>query len=353
MAEKVKGQQTLAQAIAELEKSYGKGTVIHGKNPTVQVAGPIIDTGSIGLNHALGIGGIATGKVYEIYGWESSGKSTLCQTIVGNAQKKGLTCVYVDAENSIDREYAKSLGVNIDDLYIIQMDESAGEGAYNKVDKLVETGEIDLVIYDSYNALQPKSVLEGEVGDSAIGKHARMLGTAVMKANYLSMKHGTTFIFIGQLRQKIGVMYGSPDTTQGGNALKFYAHVRIETTRSVTKDNSVFNGEEKVGNLTTAKVIKNKMGAPFKKAEFNVLYGVGIDKLQEVIDLGKETGLLTVRKEKLVPYITYEGTKYSETEFKTLLYENPEFYKKISADIMLELDKEPTAPITEEIKTEE
>lgn len=351
MAEKAKVQQTLAQAIAELEKTYGKGTVIHGKNPTVQVTGPIIDTGSIGLNYALGIGGIVTGKVYEIYGWESSGKSTLCQTIVGNAQKKGLKCIYVDAENSIDRDYAKALGVNLDDLYIVQLDAEAGEGAYNKVDKMVETGEIDLVIYDSYNALQPKSVLEGEVGDSAIGKHARMLGQAVNKANYLSMKHGTTFIFIGQLRQKIGVMYGSPDTTQGGNALKFYAHVRIETTRSVTKDNSIFNGDEKVGNLSTAKVIKNKMGAPFKNASFNIIYGEGIDKLQEVIDLGKDTGILSVRKDKGIPYITYDTTKYTDVEFKSLLIDNPDFYSKISTIIQEKLGQE--VVIAEEVKTEE
>ncbi len=354
MADKAKGQQTLSQAIADLEKTYGKGTVIHGKNSTVQVAGPIIDTGSIGLNYALGIGGVATGKVYEIYGWESSGKSTLCQIIVGNAQKKGLKCVYVDAENSIDRDYAKALGVDMDDLYIIQMDDTAGEGAYNKVDKLVETGEIDLVIYDSYNALQPKAVMEGEVGDSAIGKHARMLGQAVVKANYLSTKHGTTFVFIGQLREKIGVMYGSPEVTQGGNALKFYAHVRIETKRSLTKDNSIFNGEDKIGNLTTAKVVKNKMGAPFRKAEFNVLYSIGIDRLQEVIDLGKQVGILSVRKEKLIPYITYEGTKYSETEFKSLLIDNPDFYKKISTTIIGEMGKEVTPdPVVEEVKTEE
>lgn len=346
---KEKTQQTLAQAIAELEKTYGKGTVIHGGKATVEVAGPVIDTGSIGLNHALGVGGIVTGKVYEIFGWESSGKSTLCQTIIGNAQKKGLKCIYVDAENSLDRDYAKALGVNMDDLYIVQMDGEAGEGAYNKVDKMVETGEIDLVIYDSYNALQPKAVLEGEVGDSAIGKHARMLGQAVMKANYLSMKHGTTFIFIGQLRQKIGVMFGSPDTTQGGNALKFYAHVRIEVTRSVSKENSVYNsGDEKAGNLTTTKVIKNKLGSPFRNASFNILYGVGIDRLQEVIDLGKDTALLTVRKEKDVPYITYDGTKYSDTEFKTLLIDNPTFYDKISSEIRKELGKEIVEETVEE-----
>jgi len=334
--EKKKEKPSLSQAIAALEKDYGKGTVIHGKNDIVAVSGPIIDTGSIGLNDALGVGGVVMGKIYEIYGWESSGKSTLCQIIVGNAQKKKLKCIYVDAENSLDRDYAKALGVDMDDLYIIQMDSTAGEGAYNKVDRLVETGEIDLVIYDSYNALQPKSVVEGEVGDSAIGKHARMLGQAVMKANYLSMKHGTTFIFIGQLRQKIGVMFGSPDTTQGGNALKFYAQVRIETTRSTSKDNSVYSGDTKIGNLTTAKVIKNKLAPPFKNASFNIIYGIGIDKIQEVIDLGKETGILSVR----MPYVTIDDTKYEMEEFKRMLIDHPEFYDKLSKDIRAQKNTE-------------
>ena len=348
MAEKKK-QLNLVDTIKELEKTYGKGTVIHGEKAVAQATGPLISTGSIGLNDALGVGGIVTGKLYEMYGWESSGKSTLCQTIIGDAQKKGLKCIYVDAENSLDRDYAKKLGVDMDNLYIIQMDDTAGEGAYNKVDKMVETGEIDIVIYDSYNALQPKAVVEGEVGDSAIGKHARMLGQAVVKANYLSMKHGTTFIFIGQLRQKIGVMFGSPDVTQGGNALKFYAHVRMEITRSVSKDNSVYDGEEKIGNQTTVKVVKNKLGSPFKKASFNITYGEGIDRLQEVIDLGKETGLLVVRKDKgaETPSIYYDGNKHSEAEFKALLIDNPDFYKKISADIVSHLGKAPIVQVEE------
>lgn len=348
MADKKKSQ-TLKEVISELEKTYGKGTVIYGDKPVAQEAGPIISTGSIGLDNALGIGGITMGKLYEIFGWESSGKSTLCQTIIGNAQKKGLKCLYVDAENSIDRNYAKALGVNMDDLIIVQMDEGAGEVAYNKVDKMVETGEIDLVIYDSYNALQPKAVVEGEVGDSAIGKHARMLGQAVVKANYLSTKYGTTFIFIGQLRQKIGVMFGSPDTTQGGNALKFYAHVRMEVTRSVSKENSVYNGEEKAGNLTTVKVIKNKMGAPFRNASFDILYGIGIDKLQEVIDLGKEANILSVRKEKDIPQITFEGTKYPDSEFKALLLDNPEFSANLTKKIIEGLGKPTTEKVDESV----
>lgn len=319
----------------ELEKQYGKGAVIHGWKPS-EYTGSVIDTGSIGLNDALGVGGIPQGKLIEIYGWESSGKSTICQTIVGNAQKKGLKCIYVDAENSLDGDYAKALGINLDDLYIIQMDEGGGEAAYNKVDKLVETGEIGMVVYDSYNALQPKAVMEGEVGDSAIGKHARMLGQAVMKANYLSSKFGTTFIFIGQLRQKIGVMYGSPDVTQGGNALKFYAHVRMDISRSVTKENSVMEGDEKMGNKTTVKVIKNKLAPPFRNTSFNILYSQGIDKFQEIVDLGKDTEVLKVRAE----VVTYEETKYKEQEFKNLLIDNPEFLNKIRSQILEELKKE-------------
>lgn len=332
MAEK-KTTKSLSEVMKELEKTYGKGAVLHGNLPE-PVDLSVIDTGSIGLNNALGIGGLAQGKIVEIYGWESSGKSTLCQTIIGNAQKKGIKCVYVDAENSLDRDYAKSLGVNMDDLYIIQMDEEAGEGAYNKVDKLVETGEVGLVIYDSYNALQPKAVVEGEVGDSAIGRHARMLGQAVMKANYLATKYNTTFIFIGQLRQKIGVMYGSPDVTQGGNALKFYAHVRMEVTRSITKDNSVMDGDTKLGNKTSVKVIKNKMAPPFKSCSFNILYGIGIDKIQEIVDLGKETDILKIR----AGIVTYEEIKYTENDFKSLLIDNSDFCEKIRNQILKNLN---------------
>lgn len=332
MADKEKKKLNLQDTMKELEKQYGKGAVIHGDKP-VDVVKSVIDTGSIGLNHALGIGGIPMGKVVEIFGWESSGKSTICQTIVGNAQKKGIKCIYVDAENSLDRDYAKALGMDIDDLYIIQLDETAGEGAYNKVDKLVETGEFGLVIYDSYNALQPKSVLEGEVGDAAIGKHARMLGQAVNKANYLSSKYGTTFIFIGQLRQKIGVMYGSPDVTQGGNSLKFYTQVRMEVVRSITKENSVMDGEEKLGNKTTVKVIKNKMAPPFRNCSFNILYGIGIDRMTELIDLGKETDVLKLR----AGVITYKDNKYTEEEFSNLMMDNPEFLESVRNEILTEL----------------
>ena len=331
--EKSKKKLTLSETMKELEKKYGKGAVIHGDAAEAAEDVEVIDTGSVGLNHALGIGGIARGKLIEVFGWESSGKSTLCQTIIGNAQKQGLKCLYVDAENSLDRDYAKALGVDMNNLYIIQMDEHAGEGAYNKVDRLVESGEIDLVVYDSYNALQPKAVMEGEVGDAAIGKHARMLGQAVVKANYMSSKYGTTFMFIGQLRQKIGVMYGSPDVTQGGNALKFYAHVRMEVTRSLTKDNSVMDGDAKLGNLTTVKVIKNKLAPPFTKASFNILYGIGIDKMEELIKLGKHTEVLKVR----AGVITYGDAKYTEEEFIQMMIDNPGWLSDLKKEIMAEL----------------
>lgn len=324
MAEK----QKLEDVLKSLEKDYGKGAVLHGHVPSSEVE--VIDTGSIGLNSALGVGGVPVGKIIEIFGWESSGKSTLCQTIVGNAQRKGIKCIYVDAENSIDASYSKALGMNLDDLYMIQMDESAGEGAYNKVDRLVETGEFGLVIYDSYNALQPKSVVEGEVGDSAIGKHARMLGQAVMKANYLASKHNCTFIFIGQLREKIGVMYGSPQTTQGGNALKFYSHVRMEIVRSTTKDNSIMNGDQKLGNKVTIKVIKNKMGAPFTSAEIDVIYGVGFDKIGELVDMAKEEGIIKLR----AGVVTYSDQKYKEEDFRSLIEDNPDFMNELKTKIL-------------------
>lgn len=329
-------KQSLTDALKELEKDYGKGAVINGLQ--VPDNHETIDTGSIGLNAAIGIGGIPkTGKIIEIYGWESSGKSTLCQHIVANAQKDGIKCIYVDGENSIDRAYSTAIGVNLEDLLIIQLDESAGEGAYNKVEKLVRTGEIGLVIIDSYNSLQPKKVMEGEVGDSAIGLHARMQGQAVMKANALAREYGTTFIFLGQLREKIGVMYGSPQTTQGGNALKFYSHLRIEVVRSITKDNSIMSGDEKLGNKVTFKIQKNKVGPPFTEAVVDILYGVGIDKFGELVRLGKEYDVIKVRAGK----VTYKDTKYEEPEFRQLLIDNPEFNEEVKGEIVTAMAKQP------------
>ncbi len=339
-------KKSMEEILKELEKTYGKGSVISGNQ--IIHSNEVIDTGSIGLNHALGIGGIPKkGKIIEIFGWESSGKSTLCQHIVANAQKDGIKCLYIDGENSIDRKYANAIGVDLDKLMVIQLDEHAGEGAYNKMEKIIESGEIGLVIIDSYNSLQPKKIVEGAMGDATMGLHARMQGTAIMKANSLAQKYGTTFIFLGQLREKIGVMYGSPETTQGGNALKFYAHIRMQVVRSTTKDNSIMNGDEKLGNKVTVKVIKNKVGPPFTEAVFDVLYGVGIDKIGELIRLAKETNIIKVRAGQ----VTYGEDKFKEEEFRKLIEDNPEFKEKITGEIMIGLNKvvEPEL-ITEEIK---
>lgn len=347
MATEVK--KTLEQTLKELEKSYGKGSIIHGRDKFSE-DGEVIDSGSIGLNHALGIGGIsASGKIYEIFGWESSGKSTLCQTIAANFQSAKKKVLYMDGENSLDRKYASALGLNIDDLFIVQLDEHAAEGAYAKMEALVKTGEFSLVIIDSYNSFQPKAVLvDGLVGDAAIGKHARMQGQAVMKANYLSTAYNTSFMFIGQLREKIGVMYGSPQTTQGGNALKFYAHVRMEVTRSITKDNSVMNGDVKLGNQVTIKVIKNKLGAPFTKCELDVLYGIGFDKIGELLILGKKTDILSIRAGK----VTYNEVKYEEGEFRELLINNSEFLEEIKGKILNALNNVDPDKIEEENEAE-
>lgn len=338
---------TLEQAKKQLEKDYGKGSVITGKDICTEY--DVIKTGSIGLDHALNIGGIPSkGKLVEIIGWESSGKSTLVQHIVANAQKKykeegsNKKVLYVDGENSIDRNYATAIGVDLDDLLIVQLDASGGEGAYNKAEVLVKTGEIGLVVYDSYNSLQPKKLMEGEVGDATMGIHSRMLGQAVMKANSLAVEYGTTFIFIGQLREKIGVMYGSPETTQGGNALKFYTQIRLQVTRSTVEKNSIMNGDDKIGNKVTVKVIKTKFGAPFIKAEFDVLYGVGIDKIGELIRLGKEYDIIKSR----ASIITYEDIKYPENEFKQLITDNENFADKIKEKITEAMK---TAPVIESI----
>jgi recombination protein RecA len=349
MAKEVK--LTLDQAKKQLEKDYGKGSVISGRDITTEY--DVIDTGSIGLNHVLNIGGIPTkGKLIEIIGWESSGKSTLVQHIVANAQKKfklegkGKKVLYVDGENSLDRTYATAIGIDMDDLLIIQLDAYGGEGAYNKAEVLIKTGDIGLVVYDSYNSLQPKKLMEGEVGDSTMGIHSRMLGQAVMKANSLAVEYGTTFIFIGQLREKIGVMYGSPETTQGGNALKFYTQIRLQVTRSTIEKNSIMNGDEKIGNKVTIKVLKTKFGAPFLKTELDIVYGIGMDKFGELVRLGKEYDVFKLR----AGIVTYEDIKYPEAEFRQLISDNEEFSTILKAKIMVAMK---AAPVIESIPSQE
>lgn len=330
MAKEKEEKKSLQDVMKELNKTYGVGSVMCGNQK--ESYDEVVSTGSLGLDIALGVGGLPKngGKVIEIYGWESCGKSTLSQTIIANFQKAGVKCLLVDGEDSLDAKYSTALGINLEELYLIQLDETAGEGAYDKMEKIVETGEIGLVVIDSYNALQPLKIVEGEMGDSSMGLHSRMLGKAVMKANHLASKHGTLFIFIGQLREKIGVMFGSPETTQGGNALKFYSHVRLDVRRSLTTENSVMVGKDKIGNKTTVKVIKNKLAPPFKNCSFDIIYGKGINKIAEIVDIGHDCKVLKVFGKS----ITYNEVKYDGKVFEQMVEDNEELYNEIKGKIM-------------------
>jgi recombination protein RecA len=323
-------KKTLDEVLKELNKKYGNGSVINGNQR--EVYEDVISTGSLGLDIAIGIGGLPknSGKIVEIYGWESSGKSTLAQTIIGNFQKEGVKCLLVDAEDSLDANYSTNLGISLKDLLVVQLDEYGGEGAYNKIEEIVSTGEIGLVVIDSYNALQPLSIVQGEVGESTLGKHARMLNQAVMKCNHLASRYGTLFIFLGQLREKIGVLYGSPETTQGGNALRFYSHLRLKVSRSTTMDNSVMEGDNKIGNKTTVKVEKNKLGPPFKSCSFNIIYSKGIDKVGEIIELADNFEIAT----KYGKSITYDGVKQDLQEFTEKLKNSKSFFEELKSKVI-------------------
>lgn len=331
MAKSVKEEKNLEDIMKDLDKVYGKGSVIYGNN--VEKSSEVVSTGSLSLDIATGIGGIPSdGKIIEIYGWESSGKSTLVQTIIGNYQKQypERKVLLVDGEYSLDSDYAKTLGVNMNEVLLVQLDAGAGEAAFNKADKLCESGQIGLVIYDSYNSLKCKKILDGEAGEHALGLQAKLMDVVVAKSNAHGMKHKTTSIYVGQLREKIGVMFGSPETTSGGNALRFYAHMRLKTSRSTTKDNSVMDGEEKMGNLHKVNIEKNKLSAPFKKAEYNIIYGEGIDKYSEIIEIGHEVGVF----KKYGENITVEGEKRTILEFIQLLQDNDELFQKYRTEIL-------------------
>jgi recombination protein RecA len=330
MAKSKEEKKSIEEVLKELNKEYGVGSVIHGNEK--EVFTDVVSTGSLGLDLALGTKGIPkkAGKIVEMYGWESSGKSTLAQTIIGKFQKEGEKCLLVDAENSLDEVYAKQLGINLEELYLIQLDENAGEGAYNKMERLVQTGDIGLVVIDSYNALQPLKIVQGEIGDSTLGLHARMLNQAVMKCNTLATQYGTNFIFLGQLREKIGVMFGSPETTQGGNALRFYSHIRLRVSRSLTADNSVMNGKDKIGNKTNVKVEKNKLAPPFKTCSFNIMYGEGIDKYSELIEIAHDFEVLKVYGKS----ITYSDVKHDAEAFIKMLKDQPELFEEIKTKVL-------------------
>ena len=324
-ADKLKALQA---TLDKLEKDYGKGTVMKmGEQPKWEVS--TIASGSIALDHALGIGGYPRGRVIEIYGPESSGKTTLAIHAIAEAQKTGGIAAIIDAEHAFDRTYAKNLGVNVDTLLISQPDN--GEQALEITDALIRSGAIDIIVIDSVAALTPKAEIEGEMGDSKMGLQARLMSQALRKLTADISKTNTCCIFINQLRDKIGIMFGNPETTTGGNALKFYASVRVD----VRKITQIKDGEEATGNRTRAKIVKNKLAPPFRKAEFDIVFGEGISKIGEIIDLGVEFEII----KKSGSWFSYGDTKIGQGReaVKQVLLDNPALMDEIEAKIRLKL----------------
>ncbi len=324
-AEKLKALQL---TMDRLEKSYGKGTIMKlGDAPTLDV--DVIPTGSLNLDLALGIKGYPKGRVVEIYGPESSGKTTLTIHAIAECQKQGGIAAFIDAEHAFDPTYAESLGVDIDNLIISQPDN--GEQALEIADNLIRSGAIDLLIVDSVAALTPKAEIEGEMGDSQMGLQARLMSKALRKLTSSIKKANCCTIFINQLREKIGVMFGNPETTSGGNALKFYASVRIDIRRS----SQIKSGDEVIGNRTRVKIVKNKVAPPFRKAEFDIMYGKGVSKVGEIIDLGVDMDIV----KKAGSWFSYGDTKLGQGRdaVKELILDNPELMEEIEQKIITAL----------------
>jgi recombination protein RecA len=316
--------KALQLTLDKIEKGYGKGTIMKLGDDAIEDV-PVIPSGSIGLDIALGVGGYPRGRVIEIYGPESSGKTTLAIHAIAEAQRAGGIAAFIDAEHAFDRFYAKKLGVDIENLYISQPDN--GEQALEIADHLIRSGAIDIIVIDSVAALTPKSEIEGEMGDSKMGLQARLMSQALRKLTAIINRTQTTCFFINQLREKIGVMFGNPETTTGGNALKFYASVRLDIRRI----GQLKEGEEVQGNRTRVKVVKNKLAPPFRKAEFDILYGVGISKTGEIIDLGVDLSIL----KKSGSWYSYGETRLGQGRdaVKNLLRDNPELSEEIEAKI--------------------
>jgi recombination protein RecA len=316
--------KALKLTMDKIDKDYGKGSVMM-MNEKVITDLEVISTGSIGLDIALGVGGLPKGRVVEIYGPESSGKTTLAIHVIAEAQKKGGMCAFIDAEHAFDSGYAQKLGVDIDNLLISQPD--YGEQALEIADRLILSGALDVVVIDSVAALVPKSELEGEMGDSKMGLQARLMSQALRKLTATINKTNTVCIFINQLREKIGVMFGNPETTTGGNALKFYCSVRIDIRRQA----QIKDGDAAIGNRVKVKVVKNKVAPPFRSAEFDVIYGEGISKIGEIIDMGVELGIV----QKSGSWFSYDTNKLGQGRdtVKQLLLDNPELATELEGKI--------------------
>ena len=326
-ADKLKALQA---AMDRIEKNFGKGSIMKLGDDNIQEI-EVIPTGSLGLDVALGVGGYPRGRIIEIYGPESSGKTTLAIHAIAEAQKNGGIAAIIDAEHAFDRFYAQKLGVDVNSLLIAQPDN--GEQALEIADQLISSAAVDLVIIDSVAALTPKAEIEGDMGDNKVGLQARLMSQALRKLTATISKTNTTCIFINQLREKIGVMFGNPETTTGGNALKFYASVRID----IRKSTAVKDGEEVLGHLTKVKIVKNKVAPPFRKAEFDIMFGEGISKVGEIIDLGVEHGII----KKSGSWFSYGETKLAQGRdaVKQLLADNPELAEELEEMIVEALKK--------------
>jgi recombination protein RecA len=318
-------KKALNAALSQIEKQFGKGAVMRMGDGSAVRNVEAISTGSLGLDIALGIGGVPRGRVVEIYGPESSGKTTLTLQIIAEAQKKGGTAAFVDAEHALDPVYAGKLGVNVDELLVSQPD--TGEQALEIVDMLVRSGAVDVVVVDSVAALTPKAEIEGEMGDSHVGLQARLMSQALRKLTANIKRSNAVVVFINQIRMKIGVMFGNPETTTGGNALKFYSSVRLDIRRI----GAIKKGEEVIGSETRVKVVKNKVAPPFRQAEFEILYGEGISRTGEIVDLGVQQGLI----EKSGAWYSYKGDRIGQGKenARQFLKSNPEICAEIEAQI--------------------
>ncbi|GAB4464918.1 MAG: recombinase RecA [Burkholderiaceae bacterium] len=322
MADSKERQKALAAALAQIEKQFGKGSIMRLADGEVAEDIDVVSTGSLGLDIALGIGGLPRGRVVEIYGPESSGKTTLTLQVIAEMQKIGGTCAFIDAEHALDVQYAQKLGVNLQDLLISQPD--TGEQALEIADALVRSGSVDLIVIDSVAALTPKAEIEGEMGDALPGLQARLMSQALRKLTATIKRTNCLVIFINQIRMKIGVMFGNPETTTGGNALKFYASVRLDIRRV----GSIKKAEEVIGSETKVKVVKNKVAPPFKQAEFDILYGEGISREGEIVDLGALHGII----EKSGAWYSYNGDRIGQGK------DNARDYLKEHPDLALEIE---------------